>query len=136
MQLEEAHQLHGDTDTRGTSAQEQNAVLGQRHSGGRRRELGGIQESGQDNRPGALDIVVEHRVAVSEAIQIEERLVCRKILELDKELREADRHLVHELLHELRHLLGRDAGLAETEVKWVLKEFLVISADIETDRNG
>lgn len=63
-------------------------------------------------------------------------LVRGEILELDDEVREYDRHLVHELLHELVHLRLRHAWLAQAEIKRVFQESLVVSSDVDTDGDG
>ena len=57
-------------------------------------------------------------------------------LELDEELRKRSMHLRHKLIHELRHFSTSDSLSAKTEVQRVIKELLVVCAEIKADRNG
>lgn len=75
LQLEEAHQLHRDTYTRGACTQEENAVFAEWSAGGSGGEFGCVDEAGEDDGACALDIVVEERVAVAELFEVEEGVV-------------------------------------------------------------
>ena len=80
LELEEAHELHGYSDSGGTGTQEENAVVGKRTSGGCGGQLRGVHESGEHDGAGALDVIVEHRVAVTEGLEILEGVLSREVL--------------------------------------------------------
>ena len=63
-------------------------------------------------------------------------LTVRAYLKLDEKFRESRMHLSHELLHEVRHLLVGDAAAAKTEIERIIKELLVVRAEVQADRNG
>lgn len=77
-------------------------------------------------------IIIENGVAMTEFLEIEERIVRAEILELDHELRESSRHLMHEFFHELSHDLSRHTLLTETEVERIVKELLGVGAKIKS----
>ena len=66
LELEEAHELHSDTDTSRPGAKEEDAVVGEGAAGCSRRKLRSIQEAGEHDGAGALNVIVEERVAVAE----------------------------------------------------------------------
>ncbi len=136
LKLEEAHQLHADTYSCGSSTEEQDLVIFERSAGGSGGNLGGVQESGEHDSAGSLNIIIEQRVLVAERLEEGERLIGGEILKLNDEVREDDGHLVHELFHQLMHLGLRNTRLAEAEVKRVFEEFFVIGADIDANGDG
>lgn len=52
----------------------------------------------------ATNVIVEHSVLRPEHVQVSERVVRRKVLELKEQLREDFLHSIDELLHEGVHL--------------------------------
>ena len=56
-------------------------------------------------------------------------------LELDDEFRENISHGLHKFVHKCGHFFIADAVLAETEVKLVVQQFLVIRSEIEANGN-
>lgn len=69
LELEEAHQLHGDTDASGAGTEEENAVVGERATRSGRREFSGVREAREDDGASALDIVVEEGVPIPEGVK-------------------------------------------------------------------
>jgi hypothetical protein len=136
MQPEVTHQLLRNAHTRATCTQEQDPMRFRRRatrcSG---REPRGVDEAGEDNSAGALDVVIEDRVRVAEAVEICEGVVCGKVFELDEELGEGGFHLAHEFIHEFVHLFVRNTAAAKTEVERVIEELLVVGAEVEADRD-
>lgn len=66
MELEEACQLHADTDTGRSSAKEQDAVIGEGPTGSGGRQLRSVKETGEDDCTGSLNVVVEDGVPIAE----------------------------------------------------------------------
>ena len=136
LQPEEALQLHPNADPSGARAQEQYPVVRKGTAGRRARELRSVDEPAQHDRARALDIVVEQRVLLAEALQVPKRLVRREVLELNQALRERRGHLAHELVHELVHDGHRHALLAEAEVERIVEVALRVGAEVEADGQG
>jgi hypothetical protein len=69
LQREEAHDLLGDTDTSASSTEEEHLVVSEGTARGFTGQLGGVDETGEHDSTGTLDIVVEdgdfRRVSVS-----------------------------------------------------------------------
>jgi hypothetical protein len=57
-------------------------------------------------------------------------------LELDDEFRENISHGLHKFVHKRGHFFIADAVLAETEVKLVVQQFLVIRSEIKANGNS
>ena len=66
LELEEAHQLHSDTDTSRPGAKEEDAVVSEGAAGCSGRQLRSVHEAGENDGSSALDVIVEERVTVTE----------------------------------------------------------------------
>ena len=69
LELEEAHELHGDTDASGAGTEEEDAVVleGTSRSGGGK--LGSVHEARENDGTSTLDVIVENGVAVAEKVE-------------------------------------------------------------------
>lgn len=81
LQSEEAHQLHRNSNACGARAEEKDAMSCHRATRGGRRELCGIEETTEHHCAGTLDIVIEQRVFLPEALEIKECLFSREVLQ-------------------------------------------------------
>ena len=74
--------------------------------------------------------------AISEAIELLDRVPLQEVLELQHHVRPNGRDRVHELVDERLVVRPAHATLAETEIERVGQPFLVVRADVEEDRHG
>lgn len=86
---EERKQLLSNTDTRGSSAEEQDPVLSQRQPRRSRGKSGSVDETREHNCASTLNIVVEYTIAVPENVKVFECVVCAEIFELNQEFWES-----------------------------------------------
>ena len=82
IQSEEAHQLRGNSNACRSGSEEQNAMGYERQTRSRRRKVGSIQETTEDNGTSSLDIIVEDRVLAAESLKIFKRVVGGEILQI------------------------------------------------------
>jgi hypothetical protein len=80
LQLEEAEKLHSHANSSGSGAQEEDTMGCQGLTRGGRREFGGIQKAGQNYSTGALHVIVEDWIAMTEGIQIIKGVLGREVL--------------------------------------------------------
>ena len=69
LELEEAHELHGDTDASGAGTEEEDAVVTEGTARSGRGEFGGVHEAREDDGTSTLDVIVEDGVAVTEKVE-------------------------------------------------------------------
>jgi hypothetical protein len=80
LQGEEAHELHANTHASGAGTKEENTVVGQRSARSGRGDLGGIEETTENDGTSSLDIVIEDWVFIAVALKVQKGLVGREIL--------------------------------------------------------
>ena len=126
-----ALQEGGDADRRATRAEEHEAVGGQAPT-----LSASGKETGEDDRSGSLDVVVEARLPVAVAGEDAHRIVALEILPLDDGRREHPGHRLHERLDD--RIVGRAAQARRpvSDVQRIVKELAAVGPYIERDGQG
>ena len=94
-------------------------------------QLAGVDEPGERDGAGALDVVVERRQLLAIALEHGEGGVLGQVLPLDDRARIARLDRRDELVDELEVGLAAQASLAHAEVERVVDEVGAIGADVE-----
>ena len=122
----------GHADRGGARAQEEEPLPRQRSTG----DSQCAEKTGEGDRRGALDVVVEAADAVAVALQMPDRVIPCPIFELDQRMRELGLHRTHELVDERVQLLVRRAGLLDAEVERVGQQRFVVRSRIDQHGKG
>ncbi len=124
--------LLGDADTPGPGAVNEHHLLRE----GSLRPAGGGEQAGQRDGAGALDVVVERRQDVHEALQDRERLLLAEVLPLQERVREPALEGRHEALEEVVVGLALQPLVSHSEVERVVEQVGAVGADVELDGQG
>mmetsp|Transcript_20442 Transcript_20442/g.47953 ORF Transcript_20442/g.47953 Transcript_20442/m.47953 type:complete len:488 (+) Transcript_20442:412-1875(+) len=97
------------------------------------RSLGaeGSEKAGECRGAGSLDVVVEAEVIVSVLVEQPLCYGAVKVFELDQDVGPAIPDRVHELIDQVIVFLSTKSLLGDTNVEFVVQEFLVVGTDVE-----
>ena len=125
------HQI-GDARRRFAGTLEQQCLLAERAAGDPQRG----QHSRQHDRRGPLNVVVERRDPIAIFPQQPERVVGRKVFELNHYTGEQLAGSDHELFDQGVIFLAANARLMQTDIERIVEQLGIVGADVEKHRQA